>query len=405
MALKVGLALNCRIAGETWFSRKTYFYPDLAKNFQITQYEVPLAERGWLEVGKKRIRITRVHMEEDPAKLIHIGGIGGKYVLVDYNRSGVPLVEIVTEPDFKSPAEARLFLQKLENILEYLGVYDSTSRAVFKSDANISLEGGERVEVKNITGTKEIEQALKFEIMRQRNMREKGIRVVRETRMWDPNLRSTQSLRTKEEEADYGYIMEPDLTSIELKAKDVEKVRKGLPELPDQKLERLVREYRISGKMAESLTSELELAEMFERHSGKLNPRMLASWITGPLKKTLNWNGVKFRESGVKESWVLEAVLMFVEGKLTDRNAEILIRKLVEEKRPPKELAGKYGLGKVKIDLEKVCKRVLDRNPKAVLDYRKGEEKALHFLVGQAMAETKGKVDAGEIRKVVLRLV
>jgi aspartyl-tRNA(Asn)/glutamyl-tRNA(Gln) amidotransferase subunit B len=409
MAMKVGLALNCGIAKETFFSRKTYFYPDLAKNFQITQFEVPLARQGRIRIMvdglSKKIGITRVHMEEDPAKLIHIGGLGGKHALVDYNRSGIPLVEIVTAPDLRSPKEARLFLQRLASILEYLGLYDPGSRAVFKTDANVSIAGGARIEIKNITGTKEIEQALKYEIVRQANMLKRGIRAKKETRAWNPVTGSTQSLRGKEGEEEYGYIFEPDLTRIEIGSKMVEAARKRLPELPDEKLARYVKAFGLQAKLAESLVSDPQVARFFELVSRKTDPRLAASWIAGPLKKTLNFYSVRLSQTRIKPEWVIRLLRIFREGKITDRNAELVIRKMVEEGRGPEDIISKHGFGKVgrRSEIEAVIRKVIDGNQAAVKDYRAGSEKALHFLVGQVMRESRGKIDPKEARKLLER--
>lgn len=408
MAMKVALALKCKTAPETYFSRKTYFYPDMSKNFQTTQYEIPISAGGVVEAAGKKIRITRVHMEEDPAKLVHVGGMGGKYVLVDYNRAGIPLLEIVTEPDFTSPEEARLYLQKLETILEYLGVYDSTSSAVMKSDANISLEGGQRIEVKNITGTKDIERALKFEIVRQSNMIRRGMEVKQETRMWNPALGATQAMRGKETEEEYGYIFEPDLTMLEIGTGMVSAVRKGLPELPDQRFSRFVKQYKLPAAVAESVVSELDLAELFEQIAKQVNPKVAGTWIAGYLKKTLNYNGMRFRESGLQKEWITSLLNMFEHGEITDRNAEMAIRFMVEEKQSPETIIKKHRLGKAgkgAPDLDAAVKKVLVKNKQAADDYRKGEQKALHFLVGQAMKETKGRVDANEIKKAMIKLM
>ncbi|MBI4176092.1 MAG: Asp-tRNA(Asn)/Glu-tRNA(Gln) amidotransferase subunit GatB [Candidatus Aenigmarchaeota archaeon] len=418
-ALKIALAMGCRISCEMFFSRKTYFYPDMAKDFQITQYEIPLGTAGQLEVGGRKIRIRRVHMEEDPAKLVHVGGIGGKYVLVDYNRSGIPLVEIVTEPDMTSPREARIYLQKLELILEYLGLYDPSTKAVFKSDANISLttspaitspagtQGGQRIEIKNITGTKEIEDALNYEIIRQKNMIEKGQKIRMQTRMWSPELKATQELREKETEEDYGYIFEPDLPVIEIGKKKIQEARNSLPELPDQKENRFIRQYKINRELAESIVSEPDLAELFEDASKKTDPMIAASWIAGYLKKTLNYNNLRFKQSGLQKNWIIELLGLFMNGKLTDRNAELVIRKMVEEKQDPEFIIKKYGFEKAGMDkeAEKAIKATLEKNRKAAEDYRKGEKKALEFLVGLAMRETKGRIDANEIREALLRLL
>jgi aspartyl-tRNA(Asn)/glutamyl-tRNA(Gln) amidotransferase subunit B len=420
MALKVAVALNCAIARETFFSRKTYFYPDMSKNFQITQYEIPIAKDGHvfinaavlgksklgeMTLGKKKIRIRRVHMEEDPSKIVHVGGIGGRYTLLDYNRAGIPLIEIVTEPDFSSPAEARLFLQKLASILEYLGVYDSSSRAVIKSDANVSLSGGKRVEVKNITGTKEVEQALNYEITRQRSIIKRGGKIVQATRMWNPDIGVTKEMRTKETEEDYGYIMEPDLTKIDSLDGLATRLKRGLPELPDHKQARFVKRFHLSEKIAESLVSDRDIAELFEFVAMKSSPKVAGTWIGIYLLKTLNWHGIRFRDSKLRKEWIADLIKMFEAGKLTDRNAEIAMRKMVEDRKPAREIVSEYKLEKTKLDLDKIMRETLRKNHKALEDYKSGEEKALHFLVGLVMKETMGQVDATEIRKSLLKLL
>jgi len=405
--LRLAIALNCKVEKETFFSRKTYFYPDMSKNFQITQYDVPLAKDGYITInvdGKmKRISIRRAHMEEDPAKLVHVGGLGGKHTLVDYNRSGIPLVEIVTEPDFSSPEEARMFLQKLEGILEYLGLYDPLSRAVFKSDANVSLDGGARIEVKNITGTKETEQALKYEIVRQGNLLKRGIQIRRETRAWNPDTGSTQTLRGKEEEEEYGYIFEPDLTVIGISNAQIENAKRSLPELPDEKKIRYIKNFRISDKLAEALVSEPDIAQFFETVAAKADPKLAASWIAGPLKKTLNWNSLRLGRSGMRPEWFMELMQIFGKGKITDLNAEMAMRKMVEEKRPPEEIIRKYGFAKSEeiSEIGNIIKKVIKNNNQAVTDYKSGEQKALFFLIGQVMKESKGTIDPNEARRLL----
>ena len=411
-AIRISQALNCKVAGDTYFSRKTYFYPDMSKNFQITQYEIPLASGGHVLVSGKKIRIRRVHMEEDPSKIVHVGGLGGSHTLLDYNRAGIPLVEIVTEPDFTSPEEAREFLQKLTTIMEYLGVYDSSSRAVLKSDANISINGGQRVEVKNITGTKEIEQALKFEIFRQASLVKRGGKVILATRTWDPDTGTTKQLRTKETEEDYGYIFDPDLTKLTLSKPQLSAVKSTLPELPDQKHARFVRAFRIHPKMAEVPVSELDLANLFEEVSAKVDPKLASSWIAGYLKKTLNYNDLRFSNSGIKKEGIMEWLKDVENGTYTDRNAELLIRRMVEDKTSPEATRKKHGIGKrlkkvltENIKIQDSIQAVLRKNPQAAKDYKAGEQKALHFLVGLAMKETRGQVDANDIRKILLKLL
>lgn len=395
--IAVGLGLGCQLAKEMFFSRKTYFYPDMSKNFQITQYEVPLAAAGSLEAQGKAIRIRRVHLEEDPARLVH----GPRGTLADYNRSGVPLLEIVTEPDFRSPAEARAYLQKLELILAYLGV----AGGIFKSDANISLHGGERVEVKNITGTKEIEQALSYEIVRQSSLARRGQKAVRETRAWNPDLKITQEMRGKEGEAEYGYIFEPDLTRITLPQETVAKIKATLPELPDQRYARFLKHYALPPKVAESLVSDLDIALLFEQVAKEVDPKVAGTWLAGYLKKTLNYNELSFKASGLQPSWIVWLLQLFVRGGITDRNAEMAIRRMVDEQLPPQEIIQKHGLAGPVEDPALLVRKVVEANPRAVEDFRKGEAKALNYLVGEGIKASKGRVDAATLRKLVLQLL
>ncbi|MBI2675768.1 MAG: Asp-tRNA(Asn)/Glu-tRNA(Gln) amidotransferase subunit GatB [Candidatus Aenigmarchaeota archaeon] len=405
LALKIALALDCHIPDSIFFSRKTYFYPDMAKNYQITQYEMPLAKGGSIRItakGKeKEIRIRRINLEEDPSKLVH----SEKCCLADYNRSGIPLAEIVTEPDFSSPEEARLYVQKLETIMEYLHAYDSSSLAVIKSDANISLSGGERVEIKNITGAKEVEQALKYEIIRQQNMLRMGKKIEMSTVSWQPELGITKLMRAKETEEDYGYIFDPDLTAINT-VRYIPGVQKELPEMPDAKHERFIRSYRISDKLAESLVSEKELADLFEK-AAHIDARAAASFIAGYLKKTLNWSNLKYRNAGLEDRWVLDIIGMLKNRRITDRNAEMAARKMVEEKLSPKQIVEKHGMERedATTNTEISIERLLEKNKKAVSDYRRGEKKALHFLVGLAMKETRGKIDSLELKNLIIRAI
>lgn len=408
LAAKVALALGAKIAKETFFSRKTYFYPDMSKNFQITQYELPLAREAALEIQideKKTIRIRRIHMEEDPAKLVHMSA---GYTLVDYNRAGVPLIEIVTEPDFTSPKEARIYLQKLGMILSYLGVYDPTSDASMKTDGNISIEGGERVELKNVTGTKEIERALTYEALRQKNVLRRGIKIVQETRAWNPDLGVSQAMRTKETEEDYGYIFEPDLSRISVGESLKKKLSGEIPELPDTKRARFVKDYKVSEKMAESLTSERELADLFEEAvSKKIKTDIAATWVGIVLAKTLNYNNLTLKKSGMHSEWIIELVAAFQRGEYADRTAEKILRKMVDDKcdyRAAAKSGGFLKLGET-ADTGELAKKVVLANKKAADDYRGGQEKALNFLIGQLIKETRGAIDAESAKKEILKQI
>ncbi len=421
--LRLAMALECQIASELIFSRKSYFYPDLAKNFQISQFEKPLGEKGKVlietktkpkpktnsgkekeEGGEKEIRIKRVHLEEDPAALIHPGGLSqGGLVLIDYNRSGNPLAEVVTEPDLNSPAEARNFLSQLLTILNYLRIFDK-EKGIIKADANISLreKNYQRVEIKNITGFKEIERALNYEVERQ-----KKEEVVQETRMWDPQLGATKSLRKKEIEEEYGYIIEPDLVPIRLDQELIEEVKKGLPELAEEKRKRLVKEYKIAETDARVIAQEKLLAELFEKVAAEIDPKLVASWLRKELVRVMNFNEITFNELKLDEGHLIDLLGMVERGEITPNVAKKILEKLAIKPFDVKKYVQKENLGKVadKGELENICQEVIGENKEAVQDYLKGEEKALHFLMGKVMQKTRGQADPGMVVKELERLL
>jgi len=402
--IKVALALNCKFPKETFFSRKSYFYPDMSKNFQISQYEIPLCKEGYLKVNGKRIRITRINLEEDPARITHIGTITqAKYILVDYNRSGTPLCEVVTEPDFESPAEVRQFLQELSSMLEYMGVYDSAVEGSLRVDANISIEGGNRVEVKNITGFRDVEKALNYEIIRQRNQTRRGEKIVRETRAWDAASGVTRSLRVKEEEEEYGYIFDTDLPLITLDEKKIEQIRKTLPEFASQKVDRYVKEFVIPRDLAVSVTTEPEIAKMFEEVVKQVSPKLAASFFAGELKKSLNYRNLRLKDTGLKASQMIKLLKMIEDKKVTERGAEMLVRDMVLQPHDPEELLEAKEMGRVgdESQLEKLVEEAMAENYKAVVDYRGGRGEAFEFLVGQVMRKTRGRGDPAVIRKIL----
>jgi len=404
-AIKIALALNCKINKETFFSRKTYLYPDMSKNFQITQYEIPLAYDGSLDINDdkgntKTIRIKRINIEEDPAQIQHIGGniTTAKYVLIDYNRSGTPLCEIVTEPDFSTPKEARIFLQRLLAILDYLKVFKIGEFSI-KSDANISLKGGERAEVKNITGFKEIEEALNYETIRQKDTLRKGEKVVRETRAWDEKAKVTRSLRRKEFEEDYGYIFEPDLTKIEVSDKWIEDMRKTLPELPHQKYERYLKEFKISSEMARSMTSDLEIAQFFEDIVKEIEPKFAATWVN-ILKKTLFYNDVALRETKLDKKTFVKLLKLIKDEKITDRGGEMILREIIFKPEDFDDLVKRYSKIEVK-DIEHVIDKVLKENEKAVRELKQGKKESMDFLIGQVIRKIGKRIDAKKVRQII----
>ena len=413
-AILIGMALECKISSPTYFSRKSYFYPDMGKNFQITQYDVPIAYGGHVKLGTKQINITRIQLEEDPARIVHAGGQAydeqgrrssfgsAQYVLVDYNRSLVPLCEIVTDPDFESPKEAREFLQKLSSVLEYLGVYDPNVEGSMRVDANISL-GPSRVEIKNITGFKDVEKALNYEVVRQKNMLRRNQKITRETRGWDDVAGVTRSQRAKEEEEDYGYIFEGDLPKFTFSSDKLEKLKNAIPELPDQKVKRYVREMKVPEELAASIVSEPDLAEAFEKVSQRIDKQLAAKWFAGEIKKTLNFNSLRWKESKLNVDAMSKLLEMLQNKKVTDHSAEMLLREMAIKQVNPEENAQTRIYDEDSIN--DAIKEALDSNTKAVLDYKSGKQEAFNFLVGQTMRKLQGRGDPDTIRKLLKKLI
>ncbi|MBN1323824.1 MAG: Asp-tRNA(Asn)/Glu-tRNA(Gln) amidotransferase subunit GatB [Methanotrichaceae archaeon] len=403
--IKVGLALNCRIEENTLFYRKNYYYPDLPKGFQISQYDFPLATKGQVlikgEDGERKIRITRAHLEEDPGRLVHAGTIDkAKYTMVDYNRCGMPLLEVVTEPDMRSPKEARIFLDKLKSILDYLDVFDGALEGAMRVDANISLKGGDRAEVKNISSFKGVEKALSYEITRQRNMRRRGMGVIQETRHYDELRGITVSIRSKEQAHDYRYFPEPDLVPLRV-ADLVPAIRASLPELPDARRDRFREEYGVADDHAKSLTSEIKVADFFESVASRAPPKLAAAWIADVLKGELN-----YRDAGIDRfspDDMVEILRLLSEGRISDAAAVSVIREILDHGGSPAQVVEALGLAKAGDDvvLQAVRFAVSDC-VEAVSDYRKGNERALNFIVGQVMKRTKGRADPGEAHRLVV---
>jgi aspartyl-tRNA(Asn)/glutamyl-tRNA(Gln) amidotransferase subunit B len=403
-AVMAALALNCKISERMFFFRKNYYYPDMPKNFQISQYDkaggVPLAVDGFLDidVGKKRkkIRIGRVHMEEDPGRLVHQGAIDtSPYTLVDYNRAGISLIEIVTEPDLDSPKEARIFLQKLRSILEHLGIFSGRLEGSMRCDANISLRGGTRVEVKNISSFKEVERALGFEIMRQKNLVKRGVAVKLETRHWDENRRVTVSLRTKEEEHDYRYFPEPDLVPIVITEDFIEKVKGLMPELPDARINRFVHDYSLPRYDAEVLVSDKALADFFERSVQLYNrPKEISNWMMSDLLRNLYENNLELTESKITPEHLVEMIKLINEGVISGKIGKRILPEMVLTGKSPSQIIEEKGLVKIgsRDVLEDAVEQVFRENAKCVQDALT-DEGAVHFLVGQLMKATKGKAD------------
>jgi aspartyl-tRNA(Asn)/glutamyl-tRNA(Gln) amidotransferase subunit B len=405
-AVKIARALECEVQSRFYFSRKSYFYPDMPKNFQITQYEMPLALGGHLLLDERRIGITRVHMEEDPARLVHVGGniSSSLYTLIDHNRSGIPLVEIVTEPDITSSREARLFLQKLGLILEHLGAYDPGREGGLRVDANVSLEGGLRVEVKNVTGFRAVEDALNYEIIRQESMENMGIAVERETRHYDTESNTTSTLRRKEQEEDYGYITEPDLVRIDVDEAWIARLESEMPELPDARIKRYVDEHDIPRFQAGIIVNTgLDLSRFFEESIALFpKPGMVANWLVTFLLKSLNYEGVSLRESKVNPETFVELLELIEEGTITERLARELIKEYVSTGESPRALVERRGLASAGRDeLGEAISEVLSDNRKAVADYRAGRASALDYLLGQVLRRIRARGDPVEVKRLI----
>lgn len=401
-AIKLGLALNCSINKENFFSRKTYAYPDMSKNYQITQYEFPLSLSGHVRYKNKVVRIKRIHIEEDPASIQYPKTISdSEYCLIDYNRSGVPLCEIVTEPDLTSAEEAREFLEYLISIIDYLDIYDS-KKFTIRVDANVSLPGTQRVEIKNITGFRAVEKAIGFEIIRQKGKLRRNEEFKQETMHYDAASNKVIPMREKEFEEDYGYIFDPDLPKLVIEEKLIKKVKEEIPELPTEKIERLIKQYNINENVANVLVSEKEICDLYEEAVRKIDKDLTIRFITVTLKKILNYNRLKLRESRLSKENFIELLKMIEKNELTVRMGDLLLRKLIHSKKNTKELVKELEFTKVD-DLSKILDKVIEKNKTAVEDYKKGNSKALHFLIGQVLREAKEKADAKKIETEILK--
>lgn len=418
-ALRVAKALHCEVPDESEFSRKNYFYPDLNKGFQITQYDRPLAVCGYLDIegdeGGKRVRITRVHMEEDPGRLVHKGGADRpRYTLVDYNRAGIPLIEIVTEPDLRSPKEARKFLNKMRATLEYLGVFDSEKEGSLRVDANISIQGSERVEIKNITSYKGVEKALTFEVTRQRNALRRGQKVIRETRHFVETRGITTSSRSKEMEQDYRYFPEPDLSPLRVRAW-AEEI--AIPELPDARKQRFIHDYQLSPTHAATLTGDWQIAEFYETLPPEVRKSAgTATWIADTLLGELNYRDMSIRHVPLDH---FKGLLVIREsGGITDRGAVEVLRSLLDQVKDtgmcetPGACIERLGLGVIGTPergtddpLTHAAREAIMENPQAVDDFRKGRKEALNFLVGQVMKKTRGCAKPADVNRVLNDLI
>ena len=404
LAMQVALALHSKISQISSFYRKNYFYIDLPKDFQISQYDkaggVPIAIGGYVDIEtnhqKISVRIRRLQLEEDPGRLKHIGMIDkSPYTLVDYNRSGITLLEIVTEPDFTTPEEARVFLRKLRSILEHLDVTDANLRGSLRCDANISVGGGRRVEIKNISSFKEVKRALSYEIVRQKQALRRGELIAQETRHWDEDRRITFTLRTKEEEHDYRYFREPDLPTIEISEDWIEQIKTTMPELPDARKERFMREYQIPSEMAISLTSDKYLADFFEECVNYgVDSKQVGNWLMGDFLRFVNELDLDFNEILFTPKDLADMIRLIDQETISGKIGKTVLKEMLATGKTPQTIIEERGLTKIDDTsiISKKVEEVFEEYPDAVRDAM-ANKKAIRYLVGQVMAKTRGRVD------------
>ena len=423
--IMTALALHCEIPEHSKFDRKNYPYPDLMKGYQISQYDLPLSRNGWLETEvdsvRRRIGITRVHLEEDVAKLLHRQNEAGEtYSLIDVNRAGVPLMEIVSEPDIRSPEEARQYLIALRQILRYIDVSDANmEEGSFRCDANVSLrptgatELGAKVEVKNMNSFRAVFRALSFEVERQREVLEAGRTPVQETRGWVEESGSTVSQRTKEYAHDYRYFPEPDLPPLRLDRAYVESIRARLPELPDAKRERFARDYALSDYEANLLTETRARAEFFDSclapagdasaETRQRRAKSVSNWMLGDFAHLLNEAGIDVDQAKIDPAALYDMIAMIEEGAISGKSAKTVFEVMFQTGKAPAAVVKELGLTQIsgEEEIEAAIDSVLAANAKAVEDYRSGKAEAVKFLVGQIMKETRGRANPGVVNELL----
>lgn len=404
-AIKAGLALNCKIPSFAKFDRKNYFYPDLPKAYQISQYDLPLAVNGHLEVeadGRtKRIGITRVHLEEDAGKLVHAEF--GDYSLADYNRTGVPLIEIVSEPDIRSAKEAKAYLEKLKSIIQYTGVSDvKMEEGSLRCDANVSImpvgsrELGTRTEIKNMNSFKAVQRGIEYEVKRQIEVVESGQKVVQETRRWDENKGVTYSMRSKEEAHDYRYFPDPDLVPVIVEPSWAEKIKESLPEMPDARSKRYVAEWGLPQYDADVVTASKAMADFFEAAVAEYkDAKVVSNWVTGEIAKHLNAEGLEIHETKLTPGHLAELLKLQDDHTISGKIAKTVFAEVFATGKMPSEIVKEKGLVQITDEsaIAAIVDQVIAANPKSAEDFRSGKEAAIGFLVGQVMKLTKGKAN------------
>ncbi|CAM3378941.1 Asp-tRNA(Asn)/Glu-tRNA(Gln) amidotransferase subunit GatB [Marinicrinis lubricantis] len=412
-AMKAAMALNCEIATETKFDRKNYFYPDSPKAYQISQFDKPIGSNGWIDIEvngeTKRIGITRLHLEEDAGKLTHVDG--GFASLVDFNRVGTPLVEIVSEPDLRSPEEAKAYLEKLKAIMQYCEVSDvKMEEGSLRCDANISLrpygqkEFGTRAELKNMNSFRGVQRGLEYEEIRQADLLSSGQEVVQETRRWDDGQGKTFSMRGKEESHDYRYFPDPDLVSLMIDDAWKESVRSTIPELPDARKARYTSEFGLPDYDAQVITASKKLADLFEESlQYAKDAKAVSNWIMGDLLGYLNSNNLEPGDAKLSGKGLGEMIGLIEKGTISSKIAKTVFKEMVETGKEPSVIVEEKGLVQISDEgaIQSIVDQVIASNPQSVEDFRNGKEKAIGFLVGQVMKETKGKANPGLVNKLI----
>lgn len=416
-AVKMGLATNCKIANFSKQDRKNYYYPDLPKAYQVSQYDLPLCENGHIDIevdGKKKtIGITRIHIEEDAGKLIHDAYTGD--TLVDMNRCSVPLIEIVSEPDMRSAKEAVEYMQALKSILEYLDICDcKMQEGSLRCDVNLSVrpvgqkEFGTRTETKNLNSFKAIQNSIEFEIKRQIEVLENGGTIYQETRRFDDAKGEGYAMRTKEEANDYRYFPEPDLAPIVLSDEYINSIKESLPELPNVKKERYLKEYNLSLYDANILTMSIKTANYFENVVKKCNnPKMVANWIMGDFARLLNENDISIDESKISEENLASLIDLIDKGTISSKIAKTVFEEMFNTGKEAKQIVEEKGLVQISDEgaIKEIVEKVVENNPQSIIDYKAGRDRALGFLVGQVMKESKGKANPGLVNKLLLEIL
>lgn len=412
-AIKAALALNCEIARETKFDRKNYFYPDLPKAYQISQDDEPLGRNGWLEIEvngvKKRIGIKRLHLEEDAGKLIHASG--EDYSLVDFNRGGTPLIEIVSEPDIRSPEEAYAYLEKLKAILQYTEVSDcKMEQGSLRCDANISIRPvgstqlGTRCEIKNLNTFKGVQKALEYEARRHEELIRSGQQVEQETRRWNEATGKTVRMRGKEEAEDYRYFPDPDLLQVVISDEELERIKNSLPELPDARKARYMEQYGLSAYDAGVITSDKSLADFFEETTKYCqDPKLAANWLMGDVLGYLNAQQKELADIQLTPEQLGKMIALIEKGTISSKIAKQVFSELVTNGGDPETIVKEKGLVQISDEgqLAEIVARVVENNPQSVADFKNGKDRAIGYLVGQVMKETKGKANPQLVNKLL----